>query len=86
MGMTQEKGTHREVKMPLLRSAESLDALQVVYSANNNGTKKLRSYFLSSRHQDIIDLVAEHTGKSKAEVVRDIIDEWADEQLRGKAQ
>ncbi len=85
MSMTQEMGKVREVKMPLLRSAQSLDAVQLAYAANSNGKKELRSYFLSSRHLEIIDIVAAHTGKSKAEVVRDIIDEWAGQQLREAA-
>jgi len=69
--------------MALVRSEQSLKLIQDFYqNPEVSGKKQLISYFLRPSQKAIIDGLAEQTGKGKAEVMRDIIDEWCEIQLR----
>lgn len=69
--------------MALVRSAQSLDKIGELYrSKRKRGGKKLTSFYIEPNQKEIIDLLAEDTGKGKAEVMRDMIDEWVEMHLR----
>lgn len=67
----------------LVRSRQSLERVEEEYRHGERGYGKmdLRSYFLQPYHQNIIDFLSQDTGKGKAQVVREIIDEWCEAQL-----
>jgi len=62
--------------MALIRSPESLKEIEEQYRYGDKGKMSLRSYHLPPYQIEIIDVLAKDTGKSKADVVRDLIDEW----------
>lgn len=73
--------------MSLIRSKQSLDLVRNLYqNAPRKQKKVLTSFFLQPNQKAIIDGLAEQTGKGKADVVRDIIDEWCELQLRDCGQ
>lgn len=65
----------KEADMALLRSRQSLEEVARAYSTGD-ADMKLRSYHLPKYQQDMIDVLAEDSGLSKAGVVRQILDEW----------
>lgn len=68
--------------MTLIRSPRSLKLIREHYEAIDSGENKvLVSYFLRPSQKRLIDGLAAHTGRGKAEVVREIIDEWCKMQL-----
>lgn len=72
----------REASVALIRSAQSLKNIEEQYRHGQRGKMDLRSYFLQPYHQEIIDILARDTGKAKAEVVRELIDEWCELRLK----
>lgn len=68
----------------LIRDRQSLGEVEQLYRHGERGHGKmdLRSYHLQPYHQEIIDRLAENTGKGKAQVVRELIDEWCEAQLK----
>jgi hypothetical protein len=81
------KAKRKEADMPLIRAGSpSMDELRTAYSVpSDENPKALRSYFMDNRHLAIIDLLAEKSGKSKGEVLRDMMDEWVEYQLEKAA-
>lgn len=69
-------------EMALVRSPESLEKIAQAYRYGDKGKKALRSYFLSPYQLEIIDILADETGKGKGDVIRDLIDEWCEERLK----
>ena len=72
--------------MALVRSRQSLEKVKDAYLNTDRGIMHLRSYHLRPYHMQIIDVLAEETGKGKAEVLRDLIDEWVEFQLRASQE
>lgn len=75
-----------EVDMALVRSSQSLEKVKDAYLSIGKGKMQLRSYHLRPYHMQIIDVLADETGKGKAEVLRDLIDEWVEFQLRASQE
>ena len=71
----------REIDMALIRSPQSLNSVKELYQTSEDSNMVLISYFLRPNQKAIIDTLSKHTGKGKAEVMRDIIDEWCETQL-----
>ncbi|MCA9960000.1 MAG: ribbon-helix-helix protein, CopG family [Chloroflexota bacterium] len=61
--------------MTLLRSDKVLEAIKKAYQ-DGKTNKYLRSYHLPEYQLEIIDLLSNDSGLSKAGVIRQIIDEW----------
>lgn len=72
--------------MALVHSDQSLEKVKKAYLHPAEGFMKLRSYYLRPYHTDIIDVLAEETGKGKAEVLRDLIDEWVEFHLNSSQE
>lgn len=71
--------------MALLRDGRTVDELRAAFE--KGGTKKhLRSYSLPEYQLEIIDLLVEDSGLSKAGVLRHIIDEWCEDKLTEAVQ
>lgn len=67
----------KESDMALVRSPRSFALIRQQYEAIDSGENKvLVSYFLRPSQKRLIDGLAAHTGRGKAEVIREIIDEW----------
>ena len=71
-----------EVGVSLIRTSQSLEKIKEAYQHGDKGNMLLRSYYLKPYHQDIIDVLVKETGKGKAEVLRDLIDEWVELQVK----
>lgn len=69
------KQSFEEDDMALLRSRHSLDEVRRAYSTGD-ADMKLRSYHLPKYQQDMIEVLADDSGLSRAGVIRQIIDEW----------
>ena len=84
--MKVEVEKKRSADMPLIRTRQALADIEHKYRKGERGWGKmdLRSYYLQPYHQEIIDYLATTTGTGKAEVVRDMIDEWCEAQLKRK--
>lgn len=67
--------------MALIRSRKTLDEILDQYVNGDKGDMKLRSFHLYPYQDAIINKVCESTGKSKAQVIRDLIDEWCEKLL-----
>lgn len=66
------------------KSAEQISQqIAAAYYNDPGGAMELRSYFLKPRQCRIIDLVAETTGRGKAEIIREALDEWIMKQMVG---
>ena len=73
----------REVDiMALVRSPQSLDRIKDLYFAERIDKMKLTSAFIHPAQKEIIDILSRETGKGKGAVVRDLIDEWVELQLK----
>jgi hypothetical protein len=85
-GMIDE--TAEEVRgMALIRSPQSFNLVREQYEALDNGENKvLVSFFLRPTQKRLIDGIAAQTGRGKAEVVREIIDEWCQLQLESVSE
>ena len=69
--------------MALIRSEQSLQLVEEIYrTPEKDAKKKLISYFLRPSQKELIDMLSEQTGKGKAQVMREIIDEWCEHQLK----
>lgn len=62
----------------LIRSAEALDNLKSIHESESEKRRQLRSYYLNNRHIDMLEMLERHTGRNKADVLRTILDEWAE--------
>ena len=68
--------------MALVRSPRSLKLIREQYEAIDSGENKvLVSYFIRPAQKKLIDGLAKQTGRAKADVLREIIDEWCKLQL-----
>jgi hypothetical protein len=68
--------------MAIVRSPRTLKLIREQYEAIDRGEKKvLVSYFIRPAQKRLIDGLAKQTGRKKADVVREIIDEWCKLQL-----
>lgn len=68
--------------MALVRSPRSFKLIREQYEAIDSGENKvLVSYFIRPSQKKLIDGLAKQTGRKKADVVREIIDEWCKLQL-----
>lgn len=77
----------KEVAVSLIRSPQSLDLVKELYQKSVGKEKKvLTSFFLQPNQKAIINGLSEMTGKAQADVLRDIIDEWCEQQLRDSGQ
>lgn len=65
----------------LIRSRESLEEVLQHYINGDKGNMKLRSYHIYPYQDSIIDIMHRSTGKSKAEIIREIIDDWCKSKL-----
>lgn len=72
--------------MPLVRSRQSLEKIKDQYrhGKRGHGNMEFRSYHLQPYHAAIIDMLAQDGGLSKANVVRQIIDEWCEMKISGE--
>lgn len=68
----------------LVRSPQSLELIEKMYRepVGKSENMKLVSNFLRPSQKALIDGLAEQTGKGKAAVMREIIDEWCETQLK----
>lgn len=68
--------------MALIRSPQTITLIREQYESIDTGENKvLISAFIRPSQKRLIDGIAAHTGRGKAEVIREIIDEWARAQL-----
>lgn len=74
--------SHTEVGMALIRTDQSLEQIEQAYRHGDKGNMVLRSYYMLPYQLKIIDILAQETGKGKAEIVRDLVDEWCEMKLR----
>ena len=74
--------TDTEVEVSLIRTAQALEEIKGLYQHGDKGNMNLRSYYLKPYHTAIIDVLVRETGKGKAEIIRDLIDEWVELQVK----
>lgn len=86
IGMIQMDAQREIEAMGLIRTAEALEEIEALYLQNRTDKMVLTSAFIHQQQKAIIDLIAMTTGKGKAEVLRDMIDEWVEIKLRGNGQ
>ena len=67
--------------MSLIRSRKTQAEILDQYVNGDKGDMILRSFHLQPYQDTIINIVCEHTGKSKAQVVREFIDDFCERLL-----